>query len=543
MSGGEATARVEDASGSITEPDALPVLAKLEGITKLFPGVVALDKVDFDLRAGEVHVLFGENGAGKSTLINIIAGTYPPDQGSFYFEDREVAHQSPYSARKAGISPVFQEFSLASNLTVEENLFLGREQVRLGVLNKAEMRAQARAMLADLGFDLDANAIVGGLIRAQQQMVEIAKALLQDVKLLILDEPTSSLTERETIRLFELIDRLKRKGVGILYVSHRMSEIKQVGDRLTVLRDGKKIGTVEAAEVEETALVEMMTGRTFDVLFPQIDHRPAEVLLEVKNLTLVSGRLRDVSFAVHAGEIVGVAGLVGCGKSELARTVYGLEQIATGKIVLEGVHIPQPTPATMLGRALVYFPSDRLAEGLSLPRPIRENVSMAALDLPTFARFRWLRRAKERAEVGKLVNELQIRPPLMERTIDFLSGGNRQKVMLARGLTRDTRVFLFDEPTVGIDVGAKSEIYELMKRLAEAGAAVLLISSELPEVLNLANRVYVMHQGRIVAELTGEGMNEQAVLSLFFERDDAAPNSHDNIARLKCQDDDCAGDR
>ena len=543
MSGGEATARVEDASGSITEPDALPVLAKLEGITKLFPGVVALDKVDFDLRAGEVHVLFGENGAGKSTLINIIAGTYSPDQGSFYFEDREVAHQSPYSARKAGISPVFQEFSLAPNLTVEENLFLGREQARLGVLNKTGMRAQARAMLADLGFDLEANAIVGGLIRAQQQMVEIAKALLQDVKLLILDEPTSSLTERETIRLFELIDRLKREGVGILYVSHRMSEIKQIGDRLTVLRDGKKIGTVEASEVEETTLVEMMTGRTFDVLFPQIDHLPAEVLLDVKNLTLTSGRLKDVSFAVHAGEIVGVAGLVGCGKSELARTVYGLEQVMTGEIVLEGVHIPQPTPATMLGRALVYFPSDRLAEGLSLPRPIRENVSMAALDLPTFARFRWLRRAKERVEVGKLVNELQIRPPLMERTVDFLSGGNRQKVMLARGLTRDTRVFLFDEPTVGIDVGAKSEIYELMKKLAEAGAAVLLISSELPEVLNLANRVYVMHQGRIVAELSGEDMNEQAVLSLFFERDDAAPNSHDNIAQLKCQDDDCAGDR
>ena len=392
----------DEASGSSVEPDALPFLAELKGITKRFPGVVALDEVDFDLRAGEVHVLFGENGAGKSTLINIIAGTYPPDQGRFYFEGREVAHQSPYSARRAGISPVFQEFSLAPNLSVEENLFLGREQVRLGVLDKTRMHAEACEMLADLGFDLDANAIVGELMRAQQQMVEIAKALLQDVKLLILDEPTSSLTERETTRLFELIDRLKRERVGILYVSHRMGEIKQVGDRLTVLRDGKKIGTVEAAEVEETQLVEMMTGRTFDVLFPEIDHRPAEVLLEVKNLTLASGRLDDVSFSVHAGEIVGVAGLVGCGKSELARAVYGLEDIAAGEIVLEGAHISQPTPAMMLGRALTYFPSDRLAEGLSLPRPIRENISMAALDLPAFARFRWLRRARERVEVGEV---------------------------------------------------------------------------------------------------------------------------------------------
>lgn len=523
----QSTARVVDASGSRAEPGTLPFLAELKSITKRFPGVVALDDVDFNLRRGEVHVLFGENGAGKSTLTNIIAGTYPPDRGSFYFEGREVAHQSPYSARRAGISPVFQEFSLAPNLTVEENLFLGREQVRLGVLHKTEMRAKAREMLADLGFDLEANAIVGELTRAQQQMVEIAKALLRDVKLLILDEPTSSLTERETTRLFELIDRLKRERVGILYVSHRMSEIKQVGDRVTVLRDGKKIGTVEAAKIEETQLVEMMTGRTIDVLFPKINHRPAEILLEVKNLTLTNGRLSDVSFAVHAGEIVGVAGLVGCGKSELARAVFGLERVAVGEIVLEGAHIPQPTPAMMLGRALCYFPSDRLAEGLALPRPVRENVTMAALDLPAFSRFRWLRRARERAEVKKLVEDLRIRPPLMERTIDFLSGGNRQKVMLARGLTRDTRVFLFDEPTVGIDIGAKSEVYELMKNLAEAGAAVLLISSELPEVLNLANRVYVMHRCKIVAELVGIEITEQAVLSSFFERDEAAEISCD----------------
>ena len=499
--------------------DAPPLLVDLHNIAKQFPGVLALDNVDFDLRGGEVHVLFGENGAGKSTLINVIAGTYQADRGTFYFEGKKVSHLTPHQARVAGISPVFQEFSLAPDLTVEQNLFLGREMSRWGVLQKREMRAKARSILADLGFELRPNVIVGALPRARQQMTEIAKALLQDVKVLILDEPTASLTEQETEKLFALIARLKSEGVGIIYVSHRMREIKQVGDRVTVLRDGRKVGTVDADSVEETRLVEMMTGRKIDVLFPTIEHKPTDVMLEVENLSTADGSLMNVSFSVRAGEIVGVAGLVGCGKSELARAVFGLEKMRTGEIRVAGKRIPRPKPSRMLKQGVCYFPSDRVAEGLAMPRAVRENASVAALDLPTFARFGLLRAGRERKEVQKVVDQLRIRPPELERRVEFLSGGNRQKVMLARGLTRDIRIFLFDEPTVGIDVGAKTEIYEFLKELTEIGAAVLLISSELPEVLQLSNRAYVIHLGRVVSELSGDEITEEAVLSSFFRRE------------------------
>ena len=520
MSGPQSQQQPLDATGQHVGTHSL--LVDLRNISKKFPGVVALDDVDFDLRAGEVHVLFGENGAGKSTLINVIAGTYQADRGTFHFEGKKVSHLTPHQARVAGISPVFQEFSLAPDLTVEENLFLGREMSRWGVLQKREMRAKARAVLADLGFELRPNLIVGALSRARQQMTEIAKALLQDVKVLILDEPTASLTEQETEKLFSLIARLKREGVGIVYVSHRMREIKQVGDRVTVLRDGRKVGTVEAETVEETRLVELMTGRKIDVLFPTIVHKPTEVMLEVQDLSTADGSLRNISFSVRAGEIVGVAGLVGCGKSELARTVFGLEKMRTGQIRVAGKAVPRPKPSLMLKRGVCYFPSDRVAEGLAMPRAVRENASMAALDLPTFVRFGLLRLGRERKEIQGFVDRLRIRPPELERRVEFLSGGNRQKVMLARGLTRDIRIFLFDEPTVGIDVGAKTEIYEFLKTLAERGAAVLLISSELPEVLNLSHRAYVVHHGRVVSELTGDKITEEAVLSSFFGREEEA---------------------
>ena len=492
-----------------------PLLA-MAGITKRFPGVVALDDVDFDVRRGEVHVLFGENGAGKSTLINIIAGTYPQDDGTMVFDGRRITHLTPHQSRLAGISPVFQEFSLAPDLTVEENLFLGREQARWGVLRKRAMRARAQSVLRDLGFDLRSGARVGQLMRAQQQMTEIAKALLQDLKLFILDEPTASLTERETNKLFALIERLKGEGVGIIYVSHRIKEIRLVGDRVTVLRDGKKIDTVQASNVEETQLVEMMTGRKIDALFPEIDAMAGEPMLEVRNLNTADGRLSDVSFEVRAGEIVGVAGLVGCGKSELARAVFGLDKMSAGELNVLGETVAHPTPTNMLKRGVCYFPSDRVAEGLALSRPVRENASIAALDLPEFTQWRFIRRRQERTSVKRIIEGLRVRPPQIERSVDQLSGGNRQKVMLARGLTRDIKVFLFDEPTVGIDVGAKTEVYQFLGELTKQGAAVLLISSELPEVVNLAHRVYVMHEGKVVNHLTGDGITEEGVLASFF---------------------------
>ena len=492
------------------------VLLELKGLTKRFPGVTALENVDFTLRSGEVHVLFGENGAGKSTLINIVAGTYPADEGALRYRGHQIEHLTPHKARQIGISPVFQEFSLAPDLSVQENLLLGREVSRFGILKKRDMRDKADAVLKDLGFEVDARTLVKDLTRAEQQMTEIAKALLQNVGLLILDEPTASLTERETEKLFALIDRFKGEGVGIIYVSHRMSEIRQIADRITVLRDGRKIATLDSEEVVESELVELMSGRKIEALFPKIRHDPGRPLLEVKGLTTAVGLVRDVSFCARAGEVVGIAGLVGCGKSEIARAIFGLEPIESGEVLLEGKAVAKLSPSRMLKDGLCYFPSDRVAEGLSLPRSIRENVVISALDLPAFARFKLLRRQSERDAANDAAKELQIRPADIRRAVTTLSGGNRQKVMLARGLTRDLRIFLFDEPTVGIDVAAKTEIYHFMKSIAEGGGSVVLISSELPEVLNLANRVCVMSGGQIVVELQGEDITEQAVLSNFF---------------------------
>jgi ribose transport system ATP-binding protein len=493
-----------------------PLLA-LRGISKRFTGVRALDRVDLDVRAGELHVLFGENGAGKSTLINVVAGTFPPDEGTFHFGGEEIRHLTPQRARAIGINPVFQEFSLVPSLTVEENLFLGREISRGGVLRANEMRKRAQTLIEELGFDLDPSRRVDDLSRAHQQMAEIAKALLGRVRLLILDEPTASLTERETGRLFELIARLKRQNVGLIYVSHRMREIRALADRVTVLRDGRHIRTLDAATSTDGELVELMTGRTIDLQFPAIAHQPDKVTVDVESLTLADGSVRDVNFHAHAGEITGIAGLVGCGKSELIRTIYGLEKIASGVIRIDGVPYEFPAPRPSLKRGIAYFPANRITEGLALPRPVRENASMTVLDLPRFARFGVLRQGAERTAIAGIMERLQLRPPNIEQAAGALSGGNRQKVMLGRALTRELTVFLFDEPSVGIDVGAKLEVYQFMKRLVEAGAAVIVVSSELPEILALSNRLYVMHNGRIAAELKGAEKTEQNVLASFFK--------------------------
>ena len=492
------------------------ILLNLTNISKRFPGVVALESVDFDLRRGEVHVLFGENGAGKSTLINIIACTFPPDTGTFKYQGREITHLTPHGARAIGISPVFQEFSLVPELTVEQNLFLGREITTGGFLNGIAMRARAREIIRELDFDLKPDYKVAQLSRAHQQMVEISKAFLTEVRLLILDEPTASLTDSEAEKLFGLIAKLKSSGVGIIYVSHRMREIKQIADRITVLRDGHKIKTVQAGDVTETELVELMTGRKIGVLFPKVDHKPTKKLLEVERVSLTDRSVTDVSFYARAGEITGIAGLVGCGKSELIRAIVGLEPMLSGAIRIRGQEVTAPTPASMIQRGVCYFPSDRVAEGLALARPVRENCSMAALDLPAFSRNKILQRRSERRTVQAIATRLRLRPPNIERAVASFSGGNRQKVLLARGFTREISVFLFDEPTVGVDVGAKIEIYELMKDLLATGVAIILVSSDLPEVLNLSNRLYVMHRSYMAAELVGADINEPEVLSHFF---------------------------
>jgi len=498
-------------------PQSLRPILQLKGIVKRFPGVTALEHVDFELFGGEVHVLFGENGSGKSTLVNVISGIYDRDGGEFVYQDRKIGRWTPQQAQFAGITEVLQEFSLVPDLTVEENLFLGIEASNAGFLHRREMCRIGQKIIDDLGFDLDLKSRVRNLRRADQQMTEIAKALLRDAKLLILDEPTASITEREVTKLFELIERLKKRGVGIIYVSHRMPEIRQVGDRVTVLRDGKRISTVHTHEVTDTQLIEMMTGRKIGMIYPHIQHKPRATLLETKNLG-VEGRLRDISLYLREGEIVGIAGLVGHGKSMIPRAIFGLEKVSEGELLLYGKRIENTKPRMMLKKGVFYVPSDRKEEGLALTRPVLENVSMAALDTPHFSFWNiLLHRRRERSRVSEVIERLDVRPPKIEIPIKFFSGGNKQKVMLSRGLTRNIRVFLFDEPTVGIDVGAKKEVYIFLKQLAEDGAAVLFVSSELPELLNLCNRVYVAHRGRLVAEFTGNDITEYNVLHSFFD--------------------------
>ncbi len=496
-------------------------LLEIEAITKRFPGVLALDRVGFDLRPGEVHVLFGENGAGKSTLISIVAGALRPESGVLRFRGRPIELHSVHHARSLGISAVFQEFSLVPQLTVEENLFLGAEQTRGGLLNKRALHARADEILERLGFPLKPSQRVLYLSRAEQQMVEIAKAFRAELSVLILDEPTSSLTERETERLFGLIEQAKSQGVGIIYITHRMSEIRRIGDRITVLRDGRYVATVEAETVTDQKLMELMTGRVIDQIFPTITYAPGREILRAEQISTEDGTVRDVSLQVCSGEIVGIAGLVGSGKSELARACFGLEPLAGGRVSFDGEDTTGLAPRKMLDRGFFYNPPDRREEGLVMMRSVRENMVLPSLDLPRFSSLSFLRRGAERSAVEGIAERLNLQPRNVERAVDHFSGGNQQKVLIGKSLTREVKLFVFDEPTVGVDVGTRVSIYEFIRDLCDAGAAVLLVSSDLPEILHLTRRVYVMHRGSLRAELAGEEINEARVLGHFFEKDAA----------------------
>ncbi len=507
-------------SGGETSGAVSPLL-RLQKVSKHFPGVVALDNVDFDLQAGEVHVLFGENGAGKSTLISLVAGAHKPSSGQIYFRGEPVHLDSVHQARELGVSAVFQEFSLVPQLTVEENLFLGAESMRGPFLDKGDMAARAKEILHRLGFPLRVGTRVAYLSRAEQQMVEITKAFRSQPSVLIFDEPTASLTERETERLFALIEQAKAAGVGIIYITHRMNEIKRIADRITVLRDGRYIATLEVAEASDTRLVELMTGRVITQIFPKILYRPGAVVLAIENLTTASGSVRGVSMNVRAGEIVGLAGLVGSGKSEAGRACFGIEPVLRGTVIFDGTEVTGFGPRAMLDRGFFYLPPDRREEGLVTVRNVRENIALPSLALAKFSGALFLKRGNERAEAQSLAQRLNLHPANVERDVAHFSGGNQQKVLLAKALAREVKLFVFDEPTVGVDVGTRVAIYEFIRDLCEAGAAVLLISSDLPEILHLTNRAYVMYRGVLRAELVGKDITEDRVLSHFFEREAA----------------------
>jgi ribose transport system ATP-binding protein len=518
-----------EASAGSPEPQGsgAPTLLRLENISKQFPGTLALDRVNFDVRAGEVHVLFGENGAGKSTMIQIIAGVHRPSGGQIFMNGQPLHIHSVYHARSLGISAVFQEFSLVPQLSIEDNLFLGSELKRGPLLDKVGLRRQAREVLDRLGFDLKPHEPVMYLSRAQQQMVEIAKAFRTKPSVMIFDEPTASLTERETERLFALIEQIKKEGIGVIYITHRMNEIKRIGDRITVLRDGKFIATIGVAEASDTRLVELMTGRVIEQVFPTVRFAPRDELLKIERLSTADGSVRDVSISVRGGEIVGLAGLVGSGKSQIGRSCFGLERLAAGRItfagevVYEAHKLDRLKPRRMLDRGLYYLPSDRRLEGLVMMQNVRENIALSSLWLNTFSNAMFLRRANERSVVKNLVHRLDLDPPNIERDLEHFSGGNQQKVLVGKALAREVKLFIFDEPTVGVDVGARVSIYTFIRDLCEAGAGVLLISSDLPEILHLPYRAYVMYRGELRAELPQAEISEQIVLSHFFEKQTA----------------------
>ena len=502
------------------DEDFLPLLS-VSALTKDYAGFRALDSADFELRAGETHVLFGENGAGKSTLISILAGAQRQTSGEVRFRGKVVRPRSTLDARAYGVGAVFQEFSLAPQMTVEENIFLGAEESRRGFLVKKNMRRRARELLDRLGFNLPTDARVDSLSRAERQMVEIAKAFRADLSVLILDEPTASLTDSEAESLFGLMAQLKARGVGVIYITHRMGEIRRVGDRVTVLRDGKVITTVDAKTASDDELVRLMTGRVVSEVFPEIAFAPGEDALAVNNLTTADGSVLDASFNVRRGEVVGLAGLVGSGKSEVVRACFGLKKIASGNIVLNGEDATGLSPARALLRGLFYLPSDRREEGLMMTRSCRENISLPAIGRAPFAKWGLLRRRREAEESGALARRFNLAPMRPERAAELFSGGNQQKIMLAKCQTRPANVFIFDEPTVGVDVGARTEIYAFIRDLCESGAAVVVVSSDLPEVLHLSNRLYVFHLGKDRAELRGADITEENALSHFFEREAA----------------------
>ncbi|MDI3318042.1 MAG: sugar ABC transporter ATP-binding protein [Bacillota bacterium] len=486
-------------------------LLQVRGLRKGFPGVQALGGVDLDVAAGTVHGLVGENGAGKSTLLKVLAGVLRPDAGEARFDGRPLPFGSPRACQALGIRVIHQEFSLVPGLSVAENILLDHLPARGLRLDGRRLRQEALATLDRLGVDLPLDQPVRRLSVAQQQLVEIAKALSARARLLVMDEPTAALSEREIEALFAIVRRLQGEGVAILFVSHRLEEVLALADPVTVMRDGRVVATLPRDEASQERLIGLMVGRELGELFPEGRRRPGPVVLEAEGLES-RGRFAGVDLRLHRGEVLALAGLVGSGRSSVARALFGLVPLTGGRLRVDGreVHIGSPREAMRLG--IAYVPEDRHLEGLVLPRSIRENVSHASLAV----RGRWGRvdARRERAAAEEAVRELAIRAPSVEARVEGLSGGNQQKVVLAKWLGIEPRVLLLDEPTRGIDVGAKHEIYRLIDRLASQGVAILLISSELPELLGLADRLLVLREGRPAGLLPREEATPERVLQL-----------------------------
>ncbi|MEK7708058.1 MAG: sugar ABC transporter ATP-binding protein, partial [Verrucomicrobiota bacterium] len=486
---------------------------KFNGITKRFPGVLALDGVSFEVVRGSCHALVGENGAGKSTLGNILAGVYVADEGEVHLAGQPIRALNPLAARKLGIAMVHQELAFCPNLTVAENLCLGDLPARAGWLDRRRMREQARAMLDEIEADLNVDVPIGELSTAQEQMIQIAAALGTRAQVIVMDEPTSSLSVRESEHLFGLLDSLKPRGITVIYVSHRFEEIFRLCDTVTVLRDGRLVATEKVSETNTELLIQQMVGREVKQYTSQHLQRPlGEELLRVENLSS-PGKFSNVSFTLRAGEILGFAGLVGAGRSEIAQAIFGCDPNATGKVFVRGKEMSSGSVTTALASGIGFLPEDRKRMGLVLTMNCRENTSLAILPRLSLAGF--VKRRTERTLAQRYSDQLRVKTPSIEAGISGLSGGNQQKIALAKWLARECAVLIVDEPTRGVDVGAKAEIHHLLDELACQGLALLAISSELPEVMNLSRRIIVMRQGHVAGELSRGEFSQPNLMRLM----------------------------
>lgn len=488
-------------------------LLRIEHISKSFPGVQALNDVSFHLGQGEVLAVIGENGAGKSTLMKILAGIQSPDEGSIQVNGKPVHIHSVEDAFEQGIVLIHQELNLADNLDVGANVYLGREPTWCGLIDNRLIQRETSKFLEMVGLNISPKTPLKSLTTGQQQLVEIAKALSINSRVLIMDEPTSSLSHHETVRLFEVVKKLRDQGVSIIYISHRLGEVEELADRVVVLRDGNFAGELSKADIRRENMVPLMVGRELDNFYERSPHPKGEVVLEANRLVTTTYPGSEVSFSLSAGEIVGIAGLVGAGRTELLRVLFGIDQPLSGTISVHGhkLHPTHPLDAIQAGIALV--PEDRKAQGLILEMTVRENASLPSL-ITNSGWLGWLRKRWERELAENSIQQQQIKTPSADQVAQYLSGGNQQKIVFAKWLATNPKILLLDEPTRGIDVGAKHEMYALMDRLASEGLAVLFVSSEMDEILGMSDRVLVMHEGRLTGELSREELSEEAVMHL-----------------------------
>lgn len=498
----------------------MSVLLEMKGISKRFRGVQALNGVNFDLREGEVHALVGENGAGKSTLMKVLTGIHQPDAGEIFYLGKPYAVKNIGESQALGISMVHQELNMMNDLTVAQNIFIGRE-IRSGfIIKDNDMVKETRAIFDHIGIDIDPKIKLGRLTVGKQQMVEIAKAVSRNCKVLILDEPTAALTQTEIDELFRIMADLKSKGIGMIYISHRMDEIKTISDRITVMRDGEYVGTVDTDSVTKDEIINMMIGRVVyeDPKTHSEVPEDAETVLEVKNLT--SGNLfKNVSFKLRKGEVLGFSGLMGAGRTEVARAIFGADPIDSGEIYVNGKPVSIKSPKDAVNLGIGYLSEDRKRYGLMLDKSVAENTALASLD--KYIKFGIIndRKIKEEAQIENA--KLKTKTPSMEQALKNLSGGNQQKVIIARWLIKNSDILIFDEPTRGIDVGAKSEIYTLMNELARSGKSIIMISSELVEILRMSDRVLVMCEGKKTGELDISEANQEKIMQLATKRENA----------------------